>query len=254
MVDAYLICATPRTGSSVLCGLLESTGIAGRPQAYFRQPDEQAWADLWELRDGFDYGDFVRAAVAAGSTANGVFGAKLMWGTLDEVVAKLAPVCPELAGDDLALLRRLFGDLRFVHLCRDDVVAQAVSWQRAGLSTVWFVDDPALPNSAGAIRGERPPARPLRYDFDQIHGWVRTIEEHNAAWRNWFAAVGIEPYELRYEDLAADLTVAVTGVLDFLGLRLPAGRTLAARQLRQTDALNAEWIARYHKWTAAPDT
>jgi LPS sulfotransferase NodH len=44
---SYFVCATPRTGSSLLLGLLESTGVAGRPQAYFREPDEPLWADRW---------------------------------------------------------------------------------------------------------------------------------------------------------------------------------------------------------------
>jgi trehalose 2-sulfotransferase len=47
--DAYLICATPRTGSSLLCGLLESAGVAGHPESYFRQPDEQSWAERWGI-------------------------------------------------------------------------------------------------------------------------------------------------------------------------------------------------------------
>jgi LPS sulfotransferase NodH len=44
-IDSYLICATtPRTGSSLLCGLLDSTGIAGHPESYFRRQDEREWA------------------------------------------------------------------------------------------------------------------------------------------------------------------------------------------------------------------
>jgi hypothetical protein len=37
---SYLICAAPRTGSSPLCWLLESSGIAGHHESYLRQPDE----------------------------------------------------------------------------------------------------------------------------------------------------------------------------------------------------------------------
>lgn len=74
-IDAYLICGTPRTGSRLLCGLLRSTGVAGRPQSYFRQPDEERWADRWQLPctsgGAFDYSECVRAAVVAGSTPNG---------------------------------------------------------------------------------------------------------------------------------------------------------------------------------------
>ena len=32
---SYLVCATPRSGSTLLCHLLDQTGIAGHPQEYF---------------------------------------------------------------------------------------------------------------------------------------------------------------------------------------------------------------------------
>ena len=31
----YLICATQRSGSTLLCELLKQTGVAGRPEEYF---------------------------------------------------------------------------------------------------------------------------------------------------------------------------------------------------------------------------
>jgi LPS sulfotransferase NodH len=32
---SYLVCATPRCGGALLCHLLATTGIAGRPEEYF---------------------------------------------------------------------------------------------------------------------------------------------------------------------------------------------------------------------------
>jgi LPS sulfotransferase NodH len=32
---SYLVCATPRSGSTLLCHLLDQTGIAGHPEEYF---------------------------------------------------------------------------------------------------------------------------------------------------------------------------------------------------------------------------
>ena len=34
---SYLVCATPRSGSTLLCALLEGTGVAGRPKEYFER-------------------------------------------------------------------------------------------------------------------------------------------------------------------------------------------------------------------------
>jgi LPS sulfotransferase NodH len=224
--------------------LLESTGVAGRPEAFFREPDELMWAGKWQipLTDGqaFDYADYVRAALAAGSTGNGVFGAKLMWGALDEVVAKLGNVYPDLAGADLMLLNRAFGRLRFVYVQRDDVVAQAVSWLRAEQTSTWHIGD----------TGDN--GRPPRFDPDQIDALTRTILEHNAAWERWFAAFDVQPYRVRYEELEVDMVGVTLGVLDFLELDLPDGRVILPRHKRQADALNDRWIARYRARLAGP--
>ncbi|MER7334163.1 MULTISPECIES: Stf0 family sulfotransferase [unclassified Micromonospora] len=248
-VDSYFVCATPRTGSSLLLGLLESTGVAGRPQAYFRSPDEPLWADRWRLPrtadGGVDYAAYVRAALTAGRTDNGVFGAKLMWGTLDEVVAKLAPLHPDLGGDDVALLQRAFGRTRFVFVRRDDVLAQAVSWLRAEQTGTWFV------GGNGEISGAAGNGRPPRFDADGIRHFLATIREHNAAWEAWFGRWGIRPHPVRYEDLVGDMAATTNGILHFLGLDVPkGGRPVVARHQRQADELNRQWIWRYRAETA----
>jgi len=236
-LDSYFVCATPRTGSSLLLGLLESTGVAGRPEAYFRAPDEPMWADRWRMPrtpgGGVDNADFVRRARAAGTTGNGVFGAKLMWGTLDEVFDKLGAVHPDLAGQDVALLERAFGHCRFGYLRRDDVLAQAVSWLRAEQTGTWYVGD--------AGRNDREPS----FDPAGIGGLVRLIDEHNAAWERWFSSSGIRPHRVCYERLGADLAGVTRGILYFLGLDLPDGAAIAPRHERQADDLNERWIERY---------
>jgi LPS sulfotransferase NodH len=243
-VDSYFVCATPRTGSSLLLGLLASAGVAGRPQAYFRAPDELLWADPWgiprEPAGGFDYADYLRAALAAGRTGNGVFGAKLMWGTLDKLVDKLGMVHPDLAGGDVALLDRAFGRTRLVYLRRDDVVAQAVSWLRAEQTDTWYVGGGGEIGGNGGGSGRSP-----TFDAAGIDRLVRLIEEHNAGWEEWFAASGVRPHRIRYEDLDADMVGVTRGTLDFLGLDLPDGHAIVPQHQRQADQLNDQWIDRY---------
>jgi LPS sulfotransferase NodH len=232
---AYFVCGTPRTGSTLLCGLLRATGVAGLPESYFRLPDEATWAARWGVERRADgavvYRDFARAAVAAGTTANGVFGARLMWGTLDHMLVGLRAGRSDVGGTDLDLLTDAFGPLRFVHLRRVDVVAQAVSWARAEQTGYWQEGDVAASEPA--------------FDIEQIRSLVATIEEHNAAWRAWFASVGARPYGLRYEDVVADPAGALRGVLGFLGLDWPRGHRVEVGTRRQADEHSADWIARY---------
>ena len=259
-VDSYFVCATPRTGSSLLLGLLASSGCAGRPQAYFRAPDEPLWASRWQLpRNGYPYTDFVAAALAAGRTTNGVFGAKLMWGTVGEVTARLAAAYPgaadgtadgtadgaadgaadgQTSGREIALLRRAFGRVAFVHLSRQDVLAQAVSWVRAEQTQEWFAGGDA------EISGNRPTgARPV-FDATAIEHHLHLIQEHQQCWENWFTANHVIPHRVTYEELSADLTGTTAQVLRALGIGEPA-KPPTARHRRQADHLNQEWITRY---------
>ncbi len=85
----------------------------GHPQAYFRTPDQRAWAERWGIgrtpQGALDYGEFVWSARAAGRTGNGVFGARLMWGTHAELADRPGELHPELAGNELRPLEREFG-------------------------------------------------------------------------------------------------------------------------------------------------
>jgi LPS sulfotransferase NodH len=238
-LDSYLICATPRTGSSLLCGLLDSTGVAGHPESWFRRQDERAFAARWGIADpldgAFGYASYFRAATAAGSTANSVFAARIMWGTMDEVTAHLAPVYPGHAGSASGLLSAAFGRTRFVYLQRGDVVAQAVSLLRAEQTGVWFET---------ADERQEPTAQP-GFDFGQVRDLVRQVKEDNASWEAWFAAEGIQPCRVLYEELDPDPIGIASGVLGFLGLDLPEGREITVQHKRLADELTAQWIASY---------
>lgn len=237
-MDSYLLCATPRSGSTLLCGLLRSTGVAGQAESYFRRDDRKAYADRWGVpwatHGTGDIGAFVRAAVAAGSTPNGVFGARIMWGTMTELTDALASADHGGRASTLKLLTGAFGPTRFLHLGRTDTVAQAVSWARAEQTHFWH------PGEEIGSGGQEP-----HFDRNLIGRLVDTIDAHEAAWQAWFADQGLMPYDITYEHLAADPIGVTQTVLDFLGLVLPADRTITVRDHQQADNLNADWIARF---------
>ncbi|MEQ7129227.1 Stf0 family sulfotransferase [Actinopolymorpha sp. B11F2] len=235
--DSYLICATPRTGSTLLCGLLKSSGVAGRPASYFNRRGLHDYADDWRIarpRDGRIDEAYVRAALAAGRTSNGVFGGRIMAETLPELIGDLAAADSASAVTDVELLRAQFGRLRFVHLRRRDVVGQAVSWAKALQTHYWHPDEAVKP-------GGQPP----HYDEELISRLVAAIEKFEADWTRWFAAHSIVPYQVVYEELAADPLRTAHKVLDYLGLRLPPDQQLVIGHRRQADQVNADWSARF---------
>ncbi len=234
---SYIICATPRCGSTLLCSLLRSSKVAGRPESWFRLANRPAWAAEWGIADSagrFLWPDYLRAAATAGTTANGTFGLRLMWNMLSELATELGGAAPR---DQAALLSRTFGPLHFLHLTRDDLVAQAVSRHKAEVSGTWHI---------GLEEADRPVVP--HYDPAAIAFYLAEAEADNLAWNTWFAANGVTPLRLRYEALSADPFGTTLNVLDHLGL--PTGLALSATNVRMADAVSAAWSARFRSETA----
>ena len=72
----YIVCATPRSGSSLLCESLSNTLLAGQPDEYFNKKSEDLWRKRWDLSSSEDYFCWL---LEHGTSPNGVFGMKIMW-------------------------------------------------------------------------------------------------------------------------------------------------------------------------------
>jgi trehalose 2-sulfotransferase len=226
---SYVLCGTPRTGSTLLCGLLYSTGVLGRPESYFREPDEVAWATRFGLategRHVRDYRAFVDAARNAGTSNNGVFGARIMWGALHRMMEGLGQVPGK---SERLILEEALGPLTFVHLRREDVAAQAVSWCRAEQTGYW---------QQGDVITQEP-----HQDIAQMRLLMETIRKHNAAWRAWFDAQGVEPHTVTYEQLVGDRRRVIQGIAAKLAVELPSNWRPQSLHREQADKLNRAWV------------
>ena len=205
---SYLVCATPRSGSTLLCHLLAQTGLAGRPEEYFealrhsgipRRPaeyfDPERHANIIErlafreMPDGEQpgpnplwrpesYDRYLAWVLEEGTTPNGVFGAKLMWGYLGDFADLLRGIEGNARLPIPALLDRSFPDLRYVQITRRDKVRQAVSLWKAVQTQAW---------RAGAGGGER--VEPV-FSFRAINFLVRQLTAHDASWDAYFLGLG----------------------------------------------------------------
>ena len=216
----------------MLCRLLASTGVAGDPHEWFWRDSARDFRRRWGVTSDEEY---VARVLHAGTTPNGVFGAKLMWGYFEELLAWLRGF--RAVADDRELLACFFPEARFVWLRREDAVAQAVSWAKAIQSGHWHTWD--------------PPARgPLEFRAEAIGHLVDEIRGHDAAWRTWFDAHEIRPLLVTYEELAEAPECVTREVLAGLGLAVPAGVSLSTDTELERDELNDEWAARYRRLRA----
>lgn len=76
------------------------------------------------------------------------------------------------------------------------------------------------------------------------------IDEHNAAWQDFFDGCGVEPLKVVYEELVEDHQVTVLRLLDDIGVRENFA-VEKPRMKRQADELSKEWVSLYDERAAA---
>jgi LPS sulfotransferase NodH len=262
---SYLVCATQRSGSTLLCEALKSTGVAGRPEeffearvrtgrprtaaGYFRDPGSPDIGDIlgdpeklgpapdYSKLDGIDdYAQHLERSFEIGTTPNGVFGAKLMWGHLDDFThfaqqLRAFQGCERLED----LLPAVFPKPRYVWVTRKDKVRQAVSLWKAIQTEAW--------------RGDANPAdHAPDYHDEAIEHLVKMLADHDTHWEAFFSRTGIEPLTIVYEDDLSDGPEQATRrVLRHLDLSVPPGWEAPAHMSRQADERSERWVSQYRE-------
>jgi LPS sulfotransferase NodH len=274
---SYLICATPRSGSTLLCAALDGTGIAGHPEEHFevlletgqsRQPrdyfqrsnDPEVWAllDDPEFRDVLgEYGgrysehparrdpswrlpNFERlreGALRKGTTGNGVLGTKIMWAYFRDFV-RLARRTSVPDVSPCEVPASVLPNLRrFVWMRRRDTTRQAVSLWKALQTQQWRRD------SDEDVRGQG-----LRFSYAAVDHLKLRIDEHNAAWLGFFEGCGVEPMEVVYEEFVEDYEGTVLWLLEGIGVPIPENFAVTEPKMRrQADELSDEWVHLYNE-------
>src|SRR5918997_2354703 len=260
---SYLICATPRSGSTLLCAALDDTGIAGHPEEHFevlletgqpRQPrdyfqrsnDPEVWALLDDPEFGNVLGEYggrysehparrdpdwrppdfeklVEEALRKGTTENGVLGTKIMWAYFRDFVR---------------LARRTPG-LESIHPCEVPAAVlpnlRRFVWMRRRDTTrqavsLWkaLQTQQWRKDSDEDVGGQG-----LRFSFAAVNHLKLRIDEHNDAWGDFFRGCGVEPVEVSYEELVADYEGTVSWLLKEIGISVPEGFAVEAPRMRR---------------------
>jgi LPS sulfotransferase NodH len=221
----YVICATPRTGSTLLASGLAATGVAGQPDEFLNKKFLEPYAQRLGPSP-VSPEEYWRFFEARCTTSNGVFGASIHIRQLTEVATTTR--------EQAAVLRRFD---RFVCISRQNKIAQAVSWEKASQTDAY---SSKMQKEMGA------PVSPPAYDVARIAGRLFAILQGEQQWEKIFQRLGCSPYRVVYEDLVADYAGTIRLTLQALDLPAPDG-DLRPQLERQADAINDEWIARFSR-------
>ena len=226
-VRSYVICCVQRSGSWLLAHTLADTGYAGRPSDYFDDAEREDHSREWGVRGG-DLTAYVRAMRDKATTPNGVLGSKLMWNDFDSLRSSISS--PAGMDPGLEFMRTTFPDPRFIWLRRQDKVRQGISWWRAAATDQW------------GLRPGQEPEQPAP-DVEQMMRLVQFAQQCEDGWRQWFGSTGIQPCEVRYEDLARDRLAVANRVLEFLRLpQLDTDTLPSVRYRKQADGLTERYV------------
>lgn len=249
---SYVIACTPRVGSHLLADALTSTRMAGHPREWLPRFAADAVPSTprdrlrlvtqppssQETYDPAIDGAYIEQVLASGTSENGVFGIVIHWFVLQDAVRRLRAFVGTSESAPHRVLASAFPNVSYVWLERRDKIAQAVSWYTA-IQTGTYV--------GRHVRTDPHEDARLRFDYAQIRYLLTAITAFENGWRSFFAASGVTPLVLHYEDLSAQYVAAIRSVLELLQLDAAAADIALPKREKYADARSREWIERFKR-------
>ena len=237
--SSLIICATPRSGTTLLCDLLAETGVTGRPNSFYRVESAAYFAGQLGVADGPDFDRrYFDAILAEGRGSTDLFSMRVMWPSVTEISAKLGSLFPDET-TDAGRIAAAFGTPLYLFVERRDKVVQAISRVKAEQSGLWHRE------ADGSVREQGGEYRRPQYDRAAIEASIAETTAHLAEWRKWFAHEGITPLAQTYEELSTDPAGTIRALLTALGRDPSAADQIVPRTSKLADAVSRDWAERY---------
>lgn len=216
----YMIASVPRSGSTYLAMELWRTGAMGAPLEYLNPPFmEMVRKRICADEDMITYWNKLKRIR---SSRNGVFGLKMFITDYLNCGEHHPEVLHEIVPDGV------------IFITRDNLIQQAVSYSKAIRSGAWFY---------GVHAVETP-----TYDAEHIRQCVGTLRYQIDAWNKIFELTKAEVFHITYESMLYDVESVVSGISEFLGVKLNSTTSLEIPKMRvQRNSESLEWAERYKK-------
>lgn len=243
---SYIICTTPRSGSTLLCKLLARTKIAGDPDSHFHGTLLKGWLDDY----GLQVTDFAtereaissvfQRALVRGKGNTDIFGLRVQRESFGFFMQQLAQ---HFAGQrsDRERIESAFGPTLFVHLSRPNRLDQAISRVLAEQTGLWHR------NSDGTELERLAPPQEPQYDASAIKRHMAESAAFDEAWERWFEQEAVEPLRINYDDLSKDPQAILRQLLKVLNLDPSIAQSIEAPTAKLADSLSCEWRVRFEK-------
>jgi len=241
---SYVICTSPRCGSTLVCKLLAATGGCGNPDSHFHNPSMSSWLQTYGLSRTNYKSDYEAlkavfdSARKRGAGDTGVFGLRLQKRSFDYFMQKAGILYPDRKSD-VDRIEAAFGSTLFIHLSRTNKLDQAISYVKATQTGLWHID-------ADGTELERlsAPKEPF-YDGDEIERQLSELSELDEAWNSWFERENLQPVRITYEELSGDPLGVLAKILEELGVDQEMADGISPPVAKLADATNRKWAERF---------
>lgn len=241
---SYIICSSPRSGSTLLCKLLAATDKTGKPDSHFHRQSIHDWVSDYKISKNKFTTDrellaaIFHAARERGEGGTGMFGLRLQRQSFDYFTEKLHILCPGLSCD-ADRIHKAFGHTLFIHLTRHNKLQQAISLVKATQTGLWH----RAPDGTELER-QSAPQEPV-YDASAIATQLSEFTDMDQQWNSWFAKESLAPFRLSYEQLSENPTDILADVVERLGLDREICNEISLPVSKLADATNKSWEKRF---------
>lgn len=184
----YILAITPRSGSTMLCDILSSTGLAGDPKEYLNMNR------MKKILSEDEFKKYISVLQRRRVTSNGVFGIKMSY-----IQAE-----PYMTGN---LLHNSISNPKYVCLFRKNIVKQAISSYIAAESRKFHVE---------VEKKVKIPDVP--YNRGRILNRIKNIRQQERKWMRYFEDNSLSYIKLFYEDIVEDTHGCVKLILRYIGI------------------------------------
>jgi len=236
-IKSYRIWHANRSGSTLLCQLLEDTGIAGKPGEHFTLHGESSLAEKFNAQT---YTELVNKVWSVGTTPNGVFADKATahYQGHHDIITEIC----QLGGVEMTenyeeIWKDIFPNCKHILIIRTNKVRQAVSWWKAIQDDQWHIIGDQKRTKQAAFYEDKYNPDALRHLFKEAV--IRDIANQEYLTNNDLNFITIT-----YEDLVNDPNRIINTVMSYLEIEPPIDLP-KFRYQKTANEVNEEWVERF---------
>jgi len=208
-----IICFNARTGSNLLCKMMEDNGMMGQPAEYFL---DTVIAPLMHRFGAKNLKKYVYGLQHHRTSPNGIFSFKIQY-----------PQYLQSFGDKP--FEKYFKKIKYIRLRRRDVLAQAVSFAKANMTGEWVSLGKNIPDKYKIRWYDSLNEEIIKTSYNRIY-------QMNKGWDEYFNCKDVEVLTLNYEKFTANPGNTLGQVFNYLEIEQPNGFTIKETHLkRQAD-------------------